>query len=160
LVYQWQNVRVKIENVLLVTNDQYLPMLLDLLSQAKKSIDIIAYSFAIGSAAGKLSETGAPFKIAEKLIQIKKQLGTKISIRLYIEGYRETADRNLITAKYLERAGIHVRLGTTHAKGFCIDGRYVLFGSTNLTNQSIVKNNETNLLFDDKSAAKGFMKYF
>lgn len=144
----------------LITNENFLPALLKLLSKAKKTIDILQFSFAIGSVKGVLATKTAPYKIAEKLAQIKERHGDKIKIRLFIEGHRETADRNRVTANFLKKAGIDVRYGSTHAKGFCIDGRYVLFGSTNLTQQSITKNHETNLLLDDPKAASGFDAYF
>ncbi|QDK45687.1 hypothetical protein DOM22_11285 [Bdellovibrio sp. ZAP7] len=144
----------------IVADSEYLPVLLKLLDQAQKSIDILEYSFAIGSAAGKINIKTAPFEIAQKLIEIKKAKKRKIRIRLYIEGYRETASRNQVTAKYLENHGIEVVYGATHAKGFCIDKKWLLFGSTNLTQQSILKNHETNLLITDTRAIVGFMKYF
>lgn len=144
----------------LVTNENFLPVLLKLLSKAKKTIDILQFSFAIGSAKGVLAINSTPYKIAEKLAQIKEKHGDKIKIRLFIEGRRDTADRNRITANFLKKAGVDVKYGSTHAKGFCVDGRYVLFGSTNLTHQSITKNHETNLLLDDSQAAQGFDAYF
>ncbi|RYZ66782.1 MAG: hypothetical protein EOP05_18625 [Proteobacteria bacterium] len=145
---------------LLVVDDNYLSTLLQLLERAKKSVDIIAYSFAIGSAGGTLTRSGAPYKIAEALANQKTRLRSKIKIRLYLEGERETVDRNRNTAAFLKKAGVEVRYGATHAKGFCIDGQIVLFGSTNLTNQSITKNNETNLLIADEAAVDGFREYF
>jgi phosphatidylserine/phosphatidylglycerophosphate/cardiolipin synthase-like enzyme len=144
----------------LVLNEEYLPELLKLLKTAKKQIDILSYSFAIGSAAGKLATTGAPFQIAHLLKELKEKHGKKLRIRLYIEGTRDTSERNKVTADYLSAAGVEVVFGATHAKGFCIDKKFVLFGSTNLTNQSIVKNNEANVLFSDPKLAKGFTKYF
>lgn len=143
-----------------VTNQEFLPVLLSLLGKARKSIDIISFSFAIGSAARKLSTKNAPYEIAMKLLEIKKKYGKKIKIRFFTEGLRETVDRNRVTADFLEEGGIEVRYGSTHAKGFCIDGKYVLFGSTNLTQQSIMKNNEANLLIEDTKIARGFKKYF
>jgi phosphatidylserine/phosphatidylglycerophosphate/cardiolipin synthase-like enzyme len=148
------------DRALLVLDEDYLPVLMKLLEQAKSSIDIIAFSFAIGSASGKINKTSAPFQIAEKLIEIKRKFKSKIQIRLYIEGERETSDRNSITAEYLADHGIDVRYGTSHAKGFCIDKKYVLFGSTNLTHQSIIKNSEANLLLTDKDCVRGFELYF
>lgn len=133
---------------------------MELLSKAKSSIDIMAYSFAIGSAAGKHTVKGAPYQIAQKLIEIKQKQKTKIRIRLFTEGLRETVERNSVTAKFLEEKGIEVVYGSTHAKGFCIDKKVVFFGSTNLTNQSITKNNEANLLIRDPKLAKEFLRYF
>jgi phosphatidylserine/phosphatidylglycerophosphate/cardiolipin synthase-like enzyme len=143
-----------------VTNQEYLPALLKLLSGTKKSIDILSFSFAIGSAAGKLATNSAPFEIAEKIIAMKNKLGRKIKIRLYIEGKRDTSERNRVTARYLKDAGVEVVYGSTHAKGFCIDGKKVLFGSTNLTQQSILKNNEANVLLESAAYAKEFTRYF
>lgn len=152
------NFTVAKHDTLLVTNEEYLPVLMKLLDHARKSVDIVAYSFAIGSASGKISFNGAPFQIAQKLVEIKKK--RRLKIRLYIEGRRETFDRNRPTAEYLKKHGVTVKYGSTHAKGFCIDGKYLLFGSTNLTQQSILKNNETNLLLEDPAAIQGFEKYF
>lgn len=144
----------------LVADNHYLPTLMVLLDQARTSIDILAFSFAIGTTGGSIARTSAPFEIAEKLVELKKRYKSKISIRLYIEGVRETSDRNRLTAAYLKKHGIEVKYGSTHAKGFCVDGKYVLFGSTNLTNQSILKNNEMNLGFADPAAVSGFQLYF
>ena len=149
-----------ISSIQLITDQEYLPALLNLLSKATKQVDILSYSFAIGSASGKHTIKSAPYQIAQKLIEIKEKKGDKINIRLYTEGLRDTVLRNKVTVDYLEEAGIEVIYGSTHAKGFCIDGRYTLFGSTNLTNQSITKNSEANLLIDDKKITKEFSKYF
>lgn len=142
----------------LITEDAYLPALLKLLDRAEREVDVLAFSFAIGSAAGRLSPSSAPYQVAEKLVELRRERGLRI--RLYIEGERETADRNLVTAKLLKKSGIQVKLGATHAKGFCVDKKSVLFGSTNLTNQSMVKNHETNLLLQIPAVARGFEQYF
>lgn len=143
-----------------VSDQDYLPSLLSILSKARKQIDILSYSFAIGSAAGKINTKGAPFEVARKLSEIKEKSGDRMNIRFFTEGIRETSSRNMVTGSFLHKAGIDVRYGPTHAKGFCIDRRYVLFGSTNLTNQSMRKNYEANLLIDDKKAAAEFIRYF
>jgi phosphatidylserine/phosphatidylglycerophosphate/cardiolipin synthase-like enzyme len=129
-----------------------------LLDEANDSIDVIVYSFAIGSSNRR--GANAPFEIASKLVELKKQRGSKIKIRVYLEGRRETAERNRVTAAFLKKAGIEIKWGSTHAKGFLVDGRHLLFGSTNLTNQSIRKNYETNLFLDDESVVDEFSDYF
>ncbi|MCC2680077.1 MAG: hypothetical protein K0R29_2653 [Pseudobdellovibrio sp.] len=145
--------------VKLVTDDEYLDALLPLLDKAKTKIDILAFSFAIGSAAGKINFGTTPFIVAEKLVQLKKE-NKKLKIRVFLEGWRETSIRNRVTGAYLKKNKIDVKYGSTHAKGFAVDDRYVFFGSTNLTHQSIVKNNETNLLIDSAEVAAEFEKYF
>jgi phosphatidylserine/phosphatidylglycerophosphate/cardiolipin synthase-like enzyme len=141
----------------LVLDDAYRDALLPLIQHAKKSVDVLAYSFAIGSAGGRLNSSGAPFKIAEELILAKKR---GVDVRCYLEMERETASRNIVTARLLKKSKIAVKAGQTHAKGFLIDDKLLLFGSTNLTNQSLLKNRETNVLTNDKPAVQQFKKYF
>ena len=100
--------------MLLVTDDDYLPVLMKLLDHARKSVDVIAYSFAIGSAGGKISFSGAPFQIAQKLGSLKKK---GVRVRVYMEGTRETSERNLVTARFLKKAKIEVKYGATHDSG-------------------------------------------
>jgi len=145
--------------VKLVTDDEYLDALLPLLEKAKAKIDILAFSFAIGSATGKINFGTTPYTVAEKLVQLKKK-NKNLKIRIYLEGRRETSERNRVTGDYLRKNSISVKYGSTHAKGFAVDDRYVFFGSTNLTHQSILKNNETNLLIDSPDVAAEFEKYF
>jgi phosphatidylserine/phosphatidylglycerophosphate/cardiolipin synthase-like enzyme len=144
----------------LVTDEDYLEAALALVAKARRSIDILAFSWGIGSVSGRLSFDGAPYKLAARIKELKEKRGDSLRVRLYIEGVRETADRNRVTADFLERAGVEVVYGSTHAKGFSVDGRYVLFGSTNFTNQSMVKNDEANLLIDDREIAAQFTRYF
>lgn len=146
-------------DVIFVTPDSYLVVLLKLLEGARDSIDVLQFSFAIGSESGRIDFKGAPFKIAQLLKDLKKRKKS-LRIRVCLEGRRETSGRNRITGSYLKAAGIDVRYGSSHAKGFCIDGRYLLIGSTNLTNQSILRNNEANLVIDDLAVAEQFTKYF
>jgi phosphatidylserine/phosphatidylglycerophosphate/cardiolipin synthase-like enzyme len=142
----------------LLVERMFLPGLLRLLGRAEERINVLAFSFAIGSARGRLDMKGAPYKIARKLAEMK---AAGVDVRVFMEGRRETASRNRTTAAFLEEAGVKVRWGATHAKGFCVDGRYLLLGSTNMTNQSILRNNETNVLVDDAaSAAAQFERYF
>ncbi|MFL5785378.1 MAG: phospholipase D-like domain-containing protein [Bacteriovoracaceae bacterium] len=141
----------------LVTDQDFLPTLLKLLSGAKKSVDLMSFSFAIGSAAGKISEKGAPYTIAKKLVELSER---GIKVRLFTEGLRETVDRNRVTADFLEEGGVEVKYGSTHAKGFCIDKEIVFFGSTNLSQQSITKNYEANIIMKGKEYADGFLRYF
>lgn len=149
----------KLSDILLVTEDEYMDILLPLLDRAQKTVDIMAYSFAMASASGKIDVRGAPYEIAQKLKEIKSK-NKRLQIRLYVEGRRETSVRNRVTAEILKEYGVQVKYGATHAKGFCIDKRYVLFGSTNLTNQSLRKNHETNVLVDRPEVTEGFMQYF
>ncbi|MES2526354.1 MAG: phospholipase D-like domain-containing protein [Bdellovibrionota bacterium] len=140
-----------------ITDQVYLPTLLKLLDHAEKSVDLMAFSFAIGSVSGKISDKGAPYLIARKLVEISKK---GIKVRVFLEGLRDTYERNKVTADFLEDNGIIVHFGSTHAKGFCIDRSIVYFGSTNLSQQSITKNYEANLVLREASYATEFLRYF
>ncbi len=140
-----------------ITDQNFLPALLKLLNEAEESVDLLAFSFAIGSADGKISEKGAPYTVAMKLAELSQK---GIKVRFFTEGLRETVERNRVTAEFLEETGVEVRYGSTHAKGFCIDKKIVYFGSTNLSQQSITKNYEANLILHEPEYAKEFLRYF
>lgn len=142
-------------NAILVVDNWYMPSLLQLLDHANERIDFIAYSFSIG--APKNAKSSAALVVADKLVEVQRR---GVQVRMYMEGKRETAERNAPTARMLEAAGVQVRFGSTHAKGACIDRRVVLFGSTNLTTQSLTKNIEANLVCDDIGVSGGFNRYF
>lgn len=141
-----------------VVDDQYLPTLLQLLDHARERVLVAAFSFA-SSSRGRRKDAGpsAPRRIADKLVELARR---GVDVRLYVEDRRDTAERNRPTAELLASGGVKVTYGSSHAKGVCVDGRYVLFGSTNFTEQSLTKNIETNLFFDDARVAAGFERYF
>jgi phosphatidylserine/phosphatidylglycerophosphate/cardiolipin synthase-like enzyme len=64
----------------------------------------------------------------------------------------------------VKRFGVDAKLDTpekmTHNKIFIADGREVLLGSTNLTHNSMERNNETNVLIRDPVIAGYFEDYF
>lgn len=140
----------------LVVDQDYFPTLMAELEKGAAELDILAFSFAIDNGKGALSTKSLPYQVANR-IKFLSEHGTKV--RLYIEGQRDTSARNRITAEFLAASGVEVRFGATHAKGFRIDQR-VLFGSTNLTQQSMTKNNETNLLLAEPKSADEFKMYF
>lgn len=144
----------------LVMDQDYFPTLISELNKAETSIDILSFSFAIDNGSGTIQPNNQAFFVARTIAEIKAKKGNEIQIRLFIEGARNTADRNKITADYLEKAGVIVKYGSTHAKGFSIDHKKIFFGSTNLTTQSMMKNNETNILSDDTQIIKGFDLFF
>jgi phosphatidylserine/phosphatidylglycerophosphate/cardiolipin synthase-like enzyme len=98
------------------------------------------------------------------LIDLKKK-NPALQIRLLIEAdHGDGAARNQKTMKLLEAAGIEVVPDSdnivTHAKGVCVDSKYVLAGSHNLSNTSMGKNNEVSLSLDSPELAKAYEQYF
>lgn len=142
-------------DALLVTEQTYLPVLLELLEHAHDEVLLLTFSFGLS----RPGPNSPVYQIANKLMAIKKRR-RKLKLKVLLEGVRETADRNRQTAALLRRAGAQVRFGSTHAKGFAVDQRYLLLGSTNLTNQSLTRNNETNVLLDAPAVVAEFSRYF
>lgn len=135
----------------LVVDTAALPALLGLLDAAERRVDLIAYSFAL------TKQPSAPQQVLQALLDAH---GRGVAVRVYLEGERETALRNVPTGELLAVAGIDVVYGATHAKGVAVDDA-VFFGSTNLTNQSLTKNIEANVVcVDDDDVCAGFDAYF
>ncbi|HNV72815.1 MAG TPA: phospholipase D-like domain-containing protein, partial [Candidatus Ozemobacteraceae bacterium] len=72
--------------------------------------------------------------------------------------------RNRETAEWLKTNGVEVFFDpedcTTHAKAVCADNQTLLVGSTNLSNSSVGRNNETNVLIRSPEIGAGFAEYF
>ncbi|MEW6056094.1 MAG: phospholipase D-like domain-containing protein [Bdellovibrionota bacterium] len=151
----------KTTEVQIVPDQNALPAILNLLDEAKTSVELLQFSFVIDNGKGTIDTRLSTGKIVQKLIDLKKKRGAHFKIRLYIEGTRDTAPRNEITAAYLRANGIEVRFGSTHAKAIIVDGSSVFVGSTNLTNQSLERNNETNIVVKNSlEIAGGIKNYF
>ena len=116
----------------------------------------MAFAFSTSSASQK---TNSALSFANHLESIKSG-NPSLEIKLFLEGLRQTKEKNALTANRLDRSGIDVKFGSTHVKAICVDERFLLIGSTNLTSQSIDKNFEMNLFTDDPKNAKSFSKYF
>lgn len=116
------------------------------------------------------TENGQTRQIARKLVDLKARC-PELNIRIILEGSKDAgkpsgaATRNRITANWLTAQGIDVHFiaglqagafkGVTHAKAIRV-GNKLLSGSTNLTNTSIGKNNEFNLLVESNILTGNF----
>lgn len=150
----------------IVADQNYKATLMNLLDSARASIDIVHFNF--------YSEDGTVREIFDKLIE-RARAGVKI--RLFLEGdHGEVGKRNraTITRFYAEieriarEEGIYLNIEIiedsekilTHTKAVCIDGEILFFGSTNWSNTSIGKNNETNMLVRSPELCAAFREYF
>ena len=152
----------------LVPGEAYFSTLMEILSRPLSefdSIDVLHFNF--------FTEKGHTREIADRLIAIKRQQPS-LKIRIVLEGAKDAdrplgaATRNILTGQYFAESGISVSFisglrqgeieGVTHAKAIRI-GNYLLSGSTNLTNTSLDKNNEINLLVHSENLAKSFERY-
>ena len=157
--------------VKLVPGEEYFSELTKLLSEplgADVSIDVMQFNFFTDTP-GHVRDIGNQLKAI-------KAAHPEIQIRVALEGEKDknkadgkgSAQRNQKTVEFFAGSGIEIHLihglrsgsikGVTHAKAVRV-GNKLLSGSTNLTNTSLDKNNEFNVLVDSKKIAKDFEHY-
>jgi phosphatidylserine/phosphatidylglycerophosphate/cardiolipin synthase-like enzyme len=143
----------------LLQNREYSNALLQGIRDARSSIRISCYIFKMTDSAGNL-----PRLVAEELVNARRR-GVNISVKL--EQSSDAKDSlnsdNHSTAAYLIRNDITVRFDpirkTSHAKIVVIDNRYVYIGSHNLTQSSLIRNNELSVLFDSPEQARKVIEF-
>ncbi len=143
-----------------VPGENYLAELPGLIKSAKNSVTILHFNF--------FTETGETRKLAS-LLKSRKRQNPSLQVNIVLEGEKDAgkddgaATRNNLTKKFFEGSGINVSFisglkkegvkpGVTHAKAVVVDD-VLLTGSTNLTNTSVTKNNEFNILINEPKAA-------
>lgn len=137
------------QEIVPVVNKRYLPVLLETIGGAKKSIDFIQLEWQ--------------YKPAVKRIQDALQAAIErgVKVRGLIEDH---IDFNVTSVAFLKKFGIDAKLDTTekmtHNKLFIVDRSTVLMGSTNITENSMERNNETNVLIRDPAVGVFFTDYF
>lgn len=114
---------------------------------AKKKLDIAIY--LIGSK-----------RVANTLVKAKKK---GLAIRVITDGRvaktRYSLD-NYLSEKGLDVKTIRVRRGSMHCKFILIDGRKLIAGSSNLTNDAEYRNFEFIFIFEDRRIIKLFANKF
>jgi phosphatidylserine/phosphatidylglycerophosphate/cardiolipin synthase-like enzyme len=149
--------------VTFVPDPSYLNAAKALINGAKKSILLLQFNFESG---------GGVTQALADLLASKK--GVQVSVLLEKSGFG--ADKkNPATVSYLSSKGVtDVTLitgvpapagsnpqmnGILHAKVLVVDGQSILAGSTNWTNMSITRNNETNLSIRSSALADALTAY-
>ena len=139
-----------------VLDDQYLAKLDQMIDSAQTSLDIVAFEF--------LTENGEMKRLAGKLID-RVKVNPAFKVRVFLEGDKDgLGERNRQTADWFNANGIQAFLDstdcTTHTKAVCADHQTLLVGSTNLSNTSVRRNNEANVLIRSPEIGAGFESYF
>ncbi len=133
-----------------VTNGEYLEACLSTISKAASSIDIATLAFDNDTTANRIKDA------------LYKAVNRGVALRIILDDSAAKKDGDVI--EELRQAGIALKLDgprrTLHEKLIIVDRRIVLFGSTNLGSTSIDRNNETDLLVDDKETGDVFNEYF
>lgn len=139
-----------------VVNRDYLPAALELIRGAKKSLRIIQYEYLSHGAVRKIEQA------------ILDAAGRGVSVKMLVDDSVESSWKNVT---WLAKKGIDIKLDetagyrkpgdrTTHAKIILADDRAVIVGSTNFSNASIEKNNESNLLVTHPRIGGAVRAYF
>ena len=117
-----------------VVNEEYQPVLLDMLDRAAETILVVHF---------ECNKDSTIDQFVDRLIAAADR-GVKVQVLLEAD-----VEDNAARVEELEDAGVAAKLDSgeryTHAKLVIVDGVEVLFGSTNFSFMSVKYNNETNL---------------
>jgi len=143
-----------------LSGQTYIKKLIEVVSQAKYSIDVIQYqwNFYKGQPTSQIQQLN-------RTVIGKAETGTKIRVMLAVEGRsNHLTNINMKAKDILTRAGINVKFGRsfpiTHAKLWVFDDDEVILGSHNLSNRSVTVNVETSVLIKSRSVAMEFKRYY
>lgn len=135
------------ENIVVLANKDYYPVLKEHIRDARKSIHGTIFLFKTTT-----FRDNEPADLLHELVGAAKR---KVDVNLVVElssESREYNEANRHAAETLRKAGASVRVDnesvTTHAKVFVIDGRYCFVGSHNFTHAAMAMNQELSLLID------------
>jgi len=116
----------------------YLPAALEMIDGATEEIEVVHFLFNYGRSVGLIQAA------------LERAARRGVRVRVLID---DEPGRNAGAIPHLQRRGIEARLDNarikTHLKLILVDRRRALFGSTNLSDNSINNNHETNLLVEN-----------
>jgi V8-like Glu-specific endopeptidase len=140
----------------LLTPDNYLQQALDLIDSAKESLWIENQTFNAPNDKG----TNTNLQQFLEAVHKKQQdgVGVKIIFRLFMEA---DAKRNFMALKDFGFDTDNVKvLKNCHTKGIIVDGKTVLLGSQNISEQGISINRDASLIVYNSDVADYFGKIF
>jgi phosphatidylserine/phosphatidylglycerophosphate/cardiolipin synthase-like enzyme len=143
----------------ILTNEDYFPVLLQTIDEAQNEIFISMFSFKTNE-----HKNSYPDQFLSHLAQAVKR-GVKVYVILETTDNKsdELNIQNKQTGKLLEEKGIHVFFDsprkTTHTKLVVIDQRLILLGSHNFTQSALRYNNEISVLLDSPDMAGNARNY-
>lgn len=137
----------KPENIVLLANEDYYPVLKEHIRNARESIHGTIFLFKTAN-----FRDNEPSDLLHELVAARKR---DVDVQLVMElssDTKEYNEANRHAAEVLRKSGVNVRVDletiTTHAKVFVIDGRYCFVGSHNFTHAAMAMNEELSLLVD------------
>jgi len=143
-----------------VVNRNYLPVLIDLVNNAKKEIKFLIFQARYYS--GYRNDPGR--QIIDALIRAKKRGVYVEGVLDYSEWNKSNTIKNYQFSFLLKQAGIKVYFDpmpvTSHPKIVMVDSQYLLIGSTNWSFYALKSNNEANILIKSPEVVKEFLDYY
>ncbi|HOK79310.1 MAG TPA: phospholipase D-like domain-containing protein [bacterium] len=144
-----------------ITNQYYLPKVMELIGNAETSINVMMYNMTWYE---KYPDSPSNKLIDSLCKAARKKINVTVILNIDKPGFVKDSDSNIHTARILKNSGVKVLLDpvdqTTHAKLIIVDNRFVVVGSFNWSYYSLEKNNETAVIIDSKEIASYFLKYF
>ena len=142
----------------LLTDQEYLPALLDGIAGARREIVLSAFFFRTAG-----TTDSYPDVVLKQLLSASRRgIGIEAVLERGQEGDNVSRD-NAATAARLRDGGIRVCMDaperTTHAKVVVIDRRYLFVGSHNLTQSALKYNHEVSVLIDSSPLAEEAIRY-
>jgi len=147
-------------SVVVVTNRDYTPFVLEAINKSENYIHILMYEmkyYAFDSVCGES-------QLLNALIQVHTR-GVEVKVILERSNYNSNLNEiNESTYVYLVSEGINVRFDspsvTTHAKLVVIDDKVAFLGSTNWTKSALDGNNEVNVEVTEEGIVRELELYF
>ena len=145
----------------ILANRDYVPELVKIFDSAEKTIDIMMFS------AGYYPQypEGINQVLYKSLIKAEER-GVHVRIILDASSWNpNNTRRNAMSAQFFERNGIEEVYFdppdvTTHTKAMIVDSIICVIGSTNWSYYALAHNNETSVLIESSSTAKGMLRIF
>jgi cardiolipin synthase len=126
----------------------YLPVAIELIDSAETEIELVHFMFTYGPTVGRIQEA------------LGRAVDRGVKVRAIFDEEPPGSARSL---PHLTRRGIEAKLDgartRTHVKLILVDRRRALFGSTNLSDNSINNNHETNLLVESEEVGAALKRY-
>ena len=144
---------------ILLTNKDYLPVLIKAIDEAQSEIFISIFSFKAG-----IHKNSYPDRVLMHLAKAVKR-GVNVKVILETSGRLndELNTQNRQTGKLLEEQGVKVYFDPprtiTHTKMIVIDEKVLILGSHNLTQSALKYNNEISIMISRPDLAKGARDY-
>lgn len=132
-----------------IVNTQYLGKALELIRGAQHEIELVQFEFVYGDA------------IAQLQAELAKAVTRGVKVHVLLD---EEVDKTRASLPYLLKLGIDAKLDSpdkrTHTKLLLVDRRRALFGSSNWSDASLMKTNESNICIEDGRLGAALHQYF